>query len=180
MKKLGLFISILIITLLFGCGEEKPEFSEHITPVLEVMANAPNADYLDPESMLSYGLNSEPSEAEREEAARLTQINDENWEKALGEHFGPGCLRASINTGIGKNLLWTVEATDVESIELKSIDLKETKQNGDEIVSVTVTVDGEKEVVFEMKFSYDKDGLIDGVWYEPEGMNVVEVILNAQ
>ena len=89
MKKLGLFISILIIMLLFGCGEEKPEFSEHITPVLEIMANAPNADYLDPESMLSYGLNSEPSEAEREEAARLTQINDENWEKALGEHFVP-------------------------------------------------------------------------------------------
>ena len=43
-------------------------------------------------------------------------------------------------------------------------------------MSVTVTVDGEKEVVFEMKFSYDKDGLIDGVWYEPEGMNIVEVI----
>ena len=163
MKKriIALFL-IIIFTFMFGCSEEE-KLNEGTEKVIEAMVTYPNEDLYDPEVLkMPY----DAVEERKESTERITR----NWSAAVGEYFASNCfnsfLRATPATGIlsSAEILNFTERYLIESIELKDILLKETDTVGNEKLTVTIIVNDVDEYSFDVKFTYNDEGLIEFVY----------------
>ncbi|MBQ1271696.1 MAG: hypothetical protein IIY11_08580, partial [Clostridia bacterium] len=104
---------------------------------------------------------------ERKESAERTT---RNWSAAVGEYFASNCFNSFLNgtpaTGIlaSAEILNYTERYLIESIELKDILLKETDTVGNEKLTVTIIVNDVDEHSFDVKFTYNDEGLIEFVY----------------
>lgn len=157
-----LLLLALAMVVLAGCSKEqkKDEVSESAKKVIEAMMTCPNTDLFSQDAFTPIG---EGVVITEEEKQKIQEANDkiiQNWETAVGKYFGYGYLEDFINTSTNTKYLAdaSLNGTTIHVVQMSL----EEKNSGIEKISVTLSVDGEKQKV-EVIFHYDTEGLIKTV-----------------